>query len=129
MKSGVMEEVKKSFKPEFINRIDEIIVFHQLGNSHMKEIITLLASNLCKRSKVQMGIELSLSATLKDYLVEKYADFKMGARPLKRAIQTEVEDVLAEEILRGNIKEQDKVTATYKRDKKTGEGKVVFVKK
>ena len=129
MKNGVMEEVKKNFKPEFINRIDEIIVFHQLGNSHMKEIITLLASNLCKRSKAQMGIELSLSASLKDYLVEKYADFKMGARPLKRAIQTEVEDALAEEILRGNIKEQDKVTATYKKDKKTGEGSVVFLKK
>jgi len=129
MKSGVMEEVKKSFKPEFINRIDEIIVFHQLDDSHMKEIITLLASNLCKRSKTQMGIDLSLSPALKEYLVAKYADHKMGARPLKRAIQTEVEDALAEEILRGNVKEQDKVTATYKKDKKTGEGKVVFLKK
>ena len=99
MKSNVMEEVKRSFKPEFINRIDDIIVFHQLNNENMKEIVNLLASNLYKRCEDQLGIHLTITAALKEHLVKKYADNKMGARPLKRAIQSEVEDALAEEIL------------------------------
>ena len=112
MKSGVMEEVKKLFKPEFINRIDEIMVFHQLTNDDMKKIITLLAKNLTNRCKNQMGIDLTLTSTLKDYLVKNFSDPKMGARPLKRALQTEVEDALSEEILSGSIKAGDKVSAT-----------------
>ena len=99
MKSNVMEEVKRSFKPEFINRIDDIIVFHQLNNENMKEIVNLLASNLYKRCEDQLGIHLTITAALKEHLVKKYADNKMGARPLKRAIQSVVEDALAEEIL------------------------------
>ena len=99
MKSNVMEEVKRSFKPEFINRIDDIIVFHQLNNENMKEIVNLLASNLYKRCEDQLGIHLTITAALKEHLVSKYADNKMGARPLKRAIQSVVEDALAEEIL------------------------------
>ena len=91
MKSNVMEEVKRSFKPEFINRIDDIIVFHQLNNENMKEIVNLLASNLYKRCEDQLGIHLTITAALKEHLVSKYADNKMGARPLKRAIQS-VED-------------------------------------
>ena len=87
MKSNVMEEVKRSFKPEFINRIDDIIVFHQLNNENMKEIVNLLASNLYKRCEDQLGIHLTITAALKEHLVSKYADNKMGARPLKRAIQ------------------------------------------
>ena len=119
MKSSVMEEVKKLFKPEFINRIDDIIVFHQLNDENMKSIVTLLADNLSKRCENQMDIKLKLSPSLKEHLVKKYADKKMGARPLKRAIQTVIEDELAEEILKGNVKKGDQVTAGYKGEKVT----------
>ena len=119
MKGGVMEEVKKVFKPEFINRIDEIIVFHQLTSENMKEIVSLLADSLSRRCEAQMGIQLKLSPALKEHLVEKYADRKMGARPLKRAMQSVVEDALAEEILKGNVKKGDTVTAGYKGEKVT----------
>ena len=114
MKSGVMEEVKRIFKPEFINRIDEIMVFHPLNKENMKEIVTLLAKHLSTRCEAQMQIKLTLSPQCKDYIVEKYADYKMGARPLKRAIQNTIEDKLAEEILSGNIKPGDKVVAGVK---------------
>ncbi|MCM1326671.1 MAG: ATP-dependent Clp protease ATP-binding subunit [Bacteroidales bacterium] len=123
MKSGVMEEVKKSFKPEFINRIDDIIVFHQLNKANMKEIVDLLASNLYKRCESQMDIHLSMTPSLKDHLVEKYSDNKMGARPLKRAIQSVVEDALAEEILKKKILPGDRVSAGYKNES------IVFTKK
>lgn len=123
MKSGVMEEVKKLFKPEFINRIDEIMVFHPLNKEDMKRIITLLAKSLSGRCKEQMDISLTLTPALKEYIVDKYADYKMGARPLKRAIQSVVEDALAEEILAGRIKPGDKVSAGTKN------GKAVFTVK
>ncbi|MBR5359483.1 MAG: ATP-dependent Clp protease ATP-binding subunit, partial [Lachnospiraceae bacterium] len=113
MKTGVMEEVKKMFKPEFLNRIDEIMVFHTLTKDDMKSIVTLLAGNLSDRCKEQMDISLTLSATVKKYIVDKFSNLKMGARPLKRAIQTEIEDKLAEEILLKNIKPGDKVTVSY----------------
>ncbi len=119
MKSGVMEEVKKLFKPEFINRIDDIIVFHQLTQADMKEIVALLAGILSARCENQLGIHLKLSAALKEHIVEKYADRKMGARPLKRAIQSVIEDELAEEILNGRVKSGDNVTAGYKSEKVT----------
>ncbi len=117
MKSGVMEEVKRSFKPEFINRIDDIIVFHQLGKPDMTAIVNLLATNLYKRCEEQMDIRLKLTPALKEHLVEKYSDNKMGARPLKRAIQSVVEDALAEEILMKKIQPGDYVTAGFKNDK------------
>jgi ATP-dependent Clp protease ATP-binding subunit ClpC len=123
MKSSVMDEVKHSFKPEFINRIDDIIVFHQLNNDNMKEIVNLLASNLYNRCESQLGIHLTISAALKEHLIKKYSDSKMGARPLKRAIQSVVEDALAEEILMKKVVPGDKVTAGYK------DGKVVFTVK
>ncbi|MCM1570019.1 MAG: ATP-dependent Clp protease ATP-binding subunit [Roseburia sp.] len=123
MKNGVMEEVKKSFKPEFINRIDDIIVFHQLNEENMKSIVNLLASNLYKRCESQMDIRLSLTPALKEHLVKKYADQKMGARPLRRALQSVVEDALAEEILQKKILPGDMVSAGYKNDK------VVFSKR
>ena len=123
MKAGVMEEVKHSFKPEFINRIDDIIVFHQLNNENMKEIVNLLAANLYKRCENQLGIHLTITAALKEHLVSKYADNKMGARPLKRAIQSVVEDALAEEILQKKVVPGDKVSAGFK------DGKVVFTVK
>ena len=83
MKNGVMEEVKRLFKPEFINRIDEIMVFHPLNKTELREIVTLLSANLIKRCDRQMGITLSISQTLKNHLVEKYCDVKMGARPFE----------------------------------------------
>ena len=123
MKTGVMEEVKRSFKPEFINRIDDIIVFHQLNQENMKAIVSLLASNLYKRCESQMDIRLSMTAAMKEYLVEKYSDAKMGARPLKRAIQSVVEDALAEEILLKKVQPGDSVSVGYKN------GKVCFTVK
>lgn len=117
MKSAVMEEVKKNFKPEFINRIDDIIVFHQLNDDNMKEIVNLLSKNLTKRCESQMDIHLSLTPALKEHLVKKYSDSKMGARPLKRAIQSVVEDSLAEEILAKRVQPGDTVSAGYKGEK------------
>ena len=117
MKSAVMEEVKRAFKPEFINRIDDILVFHQLSDDDMKAIVNLLTKELAKRCESQMNIKLSFTAGLKEYIVKKFADKKMGARPLRRGIQSEVEDSLAQEILAKNVKPGDKVTVGVK-DKK-----------
>ena len=114
MKAGVMEEVKKLFKPEFINRIDEIMVFQPLGGKEMHEITNLLCNVLAGRCEKQMQIKLSVSAALKEHIIKKYADEKMGARPLKRAIQSVIEDRLAEEILAGHVKSGDSVSAGYR---------------
>ena len=119
MKSGVMEEVKRIFKPEFINRIDDIIVFHQLSNDNMKEIIQLLTGKLSARCKEQMDITLTVSSALKEHLVKEYSNAKMGARPLKRAVQSVIEDSLAEELLSGRIQAGDKVLAGIKNKKVT----------
>ena len=119
MKGKVMEEVKRLFKPEFINRIDEIMVFHPLNRDDMKAIVTLLSKTLSKRCKEQMDIELSVGSAVKEYLVEKHMDVKMGARPMKRAIQSEIEDALAEEILAGKVKSGDKVSVGLKNKKIT----------
>ena len=123
MKSGVMEEVKKNFKPEFINRIDEMIVFHQLTKANMKEIIGLLAAELDSRCSNYMNIRLTMTSALKEHLVDKYADYKMGARPLKRAIQSVIENPLAEEILAKRVQPGDVVSVGYR------EGKVTFTVK
>lgn len=117
MKTGVMEEIKKLFKPEFINRIDEIMVFHPLNREDMKKIVTLLSKDLIGRCERQMNIHLTVTVSLKEFIVEKYADYKMGARPLKRAIQSVIEDALAEEILAGRIKSGDNVSAGIKNKK------------
>ena len=117
MKSGVMEEVKKMFKPEFINRIDEIMVFHSLTKEDMGEIVTMLSLNLINRCMESMGIKLNITHAVKTYIVDKYTNLKMGARPLKRAIQSEIEDALAEEILLKKVKPKDQVTVGIK-DKK-----------
>ena len=109
--------MKKLFKPEFINRIDEIMVFHPLNKDDMKKIVTLLSHNLVKRCKEQMEIDLTITASVKDWLIEKHMDVKMGARPMKRAIQTEIEDVLAEEILQGNVRRGSRVSAGLKNKK------------
>ncbi|MCR4651468.1 MAG: ATP-dependent Clp protease ATP-binding subunit [Lachnospiraceae bacterium] len=117
MKSGVLEEVKRLFKPEFLNRIDETIVFHSLNKVDMDSIVALLSSNLIKRCKNQMNIELSITAGARKYLVDKYSNLKMGARPLKRAIQTVIEDELAEVILSHKVNPGDKVSVSIKDDK------------
>lgn len=117
MKSGVMEEVKRLFKPEFINRIDEIMVFTPLGKEEMHQIVNLLCTNLAKRCQHQMQIHLQISAPLREHIVKKYADNKMGARPMKRALQNVVENQLAEEILSGRISSGDKVLVGYRKEK------------
>ena len=117
MKSSVMEEVKKIFKPEFINRIDEIMVFHPLSEDDLMRVVKLLSSNLTARCRKQMGIELNMTDKLNRYVVDKFSDPKMGARPLKRAIQSFVENELAQEILSGRVKQGEKVTASVKDDK------------
>ena len=121
MKSGVMDEIKLIFKPEFINRIDEIVVFRMLNEADMMKIATILTGSLVKRAKEYMGIDLTITDAAQKLLVKKGSDKKFGARPLKRAIQTELEDILSEEILKGNIKEGAKV-----KTKVTG-GKIVIV--
>ena len=121
MKSGVMDEIKLIFKPEFINRIDEIVVFRMLNEADMMKIATILTASLVKRAKEYMGIDLTITDAAKKLLVKKGSDKKFGARPLKRAIQTELEDILSEEILKGNIKEGARV-----KTKVTG-GKIVIV--
>ena len=109
MKSGVMEEVRRLFKPEFLNRIDEIMVFHPLKKPEIKKIVNILLKNLVKRCEEQLGIELKISESVKDYLAESGFDSKYGARPLRRAIQNRLEDPMANKILDGGIKTGDTV--------------------
>ena len=104
MKGRVMEEVKRLFKPEFLNRIDEIIVFHQLTKEHMKGIADIMLRGIEKRSKEQLGITLTVNEAAKDLLIDKGYDDKYGARPLRRTIQSLLEDKMAEEILDGKLK-------------------------
>ena len=113
MKEGVMDEVKRIFKPEFINRIDEIIVFHALSKENIRSIVEIMVKSIAKRSKAQMNITLEASGEVIDHLVEVGFDEKYGARPLRRAIQTNIEDKLAEAILAGVIKEGDTVSVEY----------------
>ena len=116
MKNGVMEEVKRIFKPEFLNRIDETIVFRALTKDDMKEIATLQVNQFIARCKEQMDIKVTIPASVKTWIVEKAFDPKYGARPIRRKIQTSLEDVMAEDILAGNIKSQDSVKAKIKKD-------------
>ena len=116
MKNSVMEEVRRIFKPEFLNRIDETIVFRALNKDDMKQIVALLCKDLQKRCLDQMDITLNIRDSVRTYIVEKAYDRKYGARPLKRKLQSEVEDRLAEEIVSGNIKPNDRVSVTVKND-------------
>ena len=111
MKSNVMDEVKLIFRPEFLNRIDEIIVFHALDKEHMKKIVMLMCREFTKRLERQLDIRLTLRESAKALIVEKGTDAKYGARPLRRAMQTELEDKLAEAILSGEVKKGDTVEA------------------
>ena len=111
MKQNVMDEVKMIFRPEFLNRIDETIVFHALDKTHMKKIVTLLCRDFTKRLADQLDIHLTLRESAKNLIVEKGTDAKYGARPLRRALQTELEDRLADAILNGEVKSGDHVAA------------------
>ena len=117
MKGQVMEEVRRMFKPEFLNRIDETIVFHALTKENMKKIIQILLRDLEKRCREQMNIHLKVSDRAREHLIDSSYDSKYGARPLKRAIQAQIEDPLAEKILLGEIKKGDTVTAGISRQK------------
>lgn len=117
MKDGVMEEVKRTFKPEFLNRIDETIVFRVLNRDDMKKIVTLLSKALVTRCREQMNISLSIKESAKSYIVESAYDSKYGARPLRRKIQNTIEDALAEEILSRRIKKGDVVDVTVRGEK------------
>ena len=109
MKSLVMEDVSRIFKPEFLNRIDETIVFRMLNKDDMKQIVTILSKTLIERCRMQMDIRLMITEPAKTYIVEKAYDPKYGARPLRRMIQSKIEDQLAEEILAGKVKKGDMV--------------------
>ena len=111
MKDRVMEEVRRLFKPEFLNRIDEIIVFHQLNKEDMKGIVEIMLSSIEKRTREQLNLHLSVSEEAKALLIEKGYDEKYGARPLRRTIQTMLEDQLAQELLDGRIKAGCRVEA------------------
>ena len=117
MKNNVMEEVKRLFRPEFLNRIDETIVFHSLNEEHMKKIVGLMCRELSERVKKQMNIKLTIRDSVKKYIVEKGTDKKYGARPLRRAIQNELEDKLAEAILEGEVKTDTEVIVSISKDK------------
>ncbi|MCX7921079.1 MAG: ATP-dependent Clp protease ATP-binding subunit [Clostridia bacterium] len=112
MKSNVMGELKRTFRPEFLNRIDEIIVFHPLDKEHIKQIVGLMIDSLAKRLK-QTDISLEVADSAKEYLADKGFDQVYGARPLRRAIQSMVEDRLAEEMLEGKVKSGDKVLIEF----------------
>lgn len=122
MKNKVMDEVKRIFKPEFLNRIDEMIVFHMLTKENVARIVDIMMNSINKRIKEQLNITIELSDAAKSYIVDAGYDEKYGARPLKRALQQKVEDELAEQILEGRIKSSDVVYV----DKKEDSEKLVF---
>ena len=121
MKDRVMEEVKRLFKPEFLNRIDDIIVFHQLNKEHMDQIAGIMLDVILKRTKEQMDIRLTVDEEARKVLIDKGYDEKYGARPLRRTIQNMLEDKLAEEILDGKVKKGDLVQVSGK------DGELVFI--
>jgi ATP-dependent Clp protease ATP-binding subunit ClpC len=120
MKSKVMDEVRQQFRPEFLNRIDDILVFHALTKDDMKKIVGILMKDLTGRCESQMQIHLKVTPTVREHLINDSYDPSYGARPLNRAIQTRIEDPLAEELLSGSVKQGDTVTAGFH------DGKIVF---
>ena len=116
MQSRVMDEVHRLFKPEFLNRIDEVIVFHQITKENMKDILSIMMRDVINRASSQMNLKISLDTKSREWLIEKGFNPKFGARPLRRTIQTELEDKLAEEILDGNIPENSTVKITVDKE-------------
>ena len=123
MKNKVMDEVKRIFKPEFINRIDEIIVFHTLNKAQIGEIVDIMIRSVNKRMMEQMKLSIELDEDAKNYIVDKGYDVKYGARPLRRTIQNDIEDALAEKILETKVKAGNRLLATVK------DGKLNFTTK
>lgn len=121
MQAGVMAEVRKMFRPEFINRIDGIEVFHALTHEELLRITTLLCNDLARRAKDQLGLTLRIAPSLKEHLVDQYADPKMGARPLRRALQSVVEDELSTRLLAEEFAKGDSVTIGCRNGKVTFE--------
>ena len=113
MREGVMDEVRRLFKPEFLNRIDEMIVFHSLTPANIREIVSIMTAGIIRRASEEMELKLKIDDSFTDYIAAKGFDEKYGARPLRRAIQTDLEDKLAEEILDGKIGNGDSVTVIY----------------
>lgn len=120
MKNKVMDELKQSFRPEFLNRIDEVIVFHSLKEEHIQEIVSLMAEEIYGRLK-QQEIQFELTEEAKQFLAKEGFDPTYGARPLRRAIQRHIEDRLSEELLQGHIQKGDSVRIDYKEGKLTVE--------
>ena len=121
MKNNVMDIVKRMFKPEFINRIDDIIVFHALTKEDTLKILNIMEREIASRIKKQMDITLKVTPAAKKFILEKSYEKKYGARPLRRALQNMVENQLAEEILSGKIKASDNVTVSVSNKKLTFE--------
>lgn len=117
MKEEVLKNIRLYFKPEFLNRIDDTIVFHSLTQEEMHQILSLLLNQLAIRCRKQMDLELRVSKRARDYIVENYTNLKMGARPLKRAVQSVIENPLAEKVLRGEIEEGDTVNLELRKEK------------
>ena len=126
MKEGVMEEVKHIFKPEFINRVDEMIVFHALNKENIKDITKIMLKQFAKRLKNQMDMELCIADDVVDFISDKGFDKDYGARPIRRALQTELEDVLAEAVLMEDISIGDTVDVSLSCE---GTKKKIVVKK
>ena len=118
MKDSVMEEVKRIFKPEFINRIDEVLVFHMLTKDDLKEIVKIFLKSLDKRTNAQMHIKLDVSESAIEHIAESGFDKNYGVRPIRRAIQTQIEDLLADKLLSDEIKAGDDVVVDYDKDAK-----------
>jgi len=119
MRSKIMEETKRVFKPEFLNRLDEIIVFHSLEKSHLMRIVDLEVAKVKIRVKAK-EIEIVLDAAAHEFVIEKGYDPNYGARPMRRAVERYLEDPLAEELLKGNVKAGDRVEVT------AADGKLTF---
>ncbi|MBQ6551491.1 MAG: AAA family ATPase, partial [Lachnospiraceae bacterium] len=119
MKDHVMEAVKRTFRPEFLNRIDEIIVFHPLTKENMSDIVNIMVKDLSKRALAQMNLTLRFSPSAKQLLTEKGYDPKFGARPLRRAVQNLIEDELAEKLLQGEFNAGDTVRIGKEKDEIT----------
>lgn len=116
MKDRVMDEVKRMFKPEFLNRIDEIMVFHPLNKENIKEIAGIMLRSIVKRTKAQLDMTLAIDDSAVEFLAEKGYDEKYGARPLRRTIQNEIEDKLSEELLEGHMKKEDEILISREKD-------------
>lgn len=125
MKSNVMNEVKLIFRPEFLNRVDEVIVFHSLNSEHMKKIVGIMCNEVAKRASEQLGIKLVIRDSVKKHIVETGTDKKYGARPLRRAVQSQLEDKLAEAVLGGEIVQgMQVIVSIYKKEIKFTPGTI-----